>query len=36
MRHRVNKGRSKNEFNRRQSKTHVKNMHLGYRGGIRL
>lgn len=36
MRHGVNKGKSKRSFNRRQSKTHVKNMALGYRGGIRL
>lgn len=35
-RHSVNKGRSKREFNSRQSKTHKKNLHLGYRGGIRV
>jgi len=36
MRRRVNKSRSKNEFNARQSKTHKKNGAMSFRGGIRL
>lgn len=36
MRRPVNKSQSKRQFNSRQSKTHKKNLHFGYRGGIRL
>lgn len=36
MRHRVSRKSSRREFNGRQAKTHKKNTHLSYRGGIRL
>lgn len=36
MRSRVNNKKSRSEFNKRQAKTHKKNMHMSYRGGIRL
>jgi len=36
MRARVNRSSSRKSFNKRQGKTHVKNNHLSFRGGIRL
>lgn len=36
MRSRVNRSASRAAFNRRESKTHKKNVTMSYRGGIRL